>query len=78
MGILCFVWPVTGNTVSTNLEIDTDSFSTLSNNGPCAVQCPDWRNHDPSKLAHGDQCAGGLNALRVSGSCAVDHTRRQS
>jgi hypothetical protein len=24
-------------------------------------------------VPHGDQCAGGLNALRVSGSCAVDH-----
>ena len=52
MGILCFVCPVTGNSVSTNLEIDADSFSTLSNNRFCAVRRPDCaRPHDLAKLA---------------------------
>jgi hypothetical protein len=52
MGILCFVCPITGNSVSTNLEIDAESFSTLFNNGFCPVECPHCgKPHNLSKLA---------------------------
>ena len=40
MGILCFVCPPTGNTVSTNLEIDADSFSTCRTTA--SVPCSAW------------------------------------
>ena len=52
MGILCFVCPTTGNNVSTNLEIEADSFSTLFHNGFCPVRCPQCaKPHDLSKPA---------------------------
>lgn len=51
MGILCFVCPTTGNSVSTNLEIHADDFSTLLHNGFRPVKCPHCaKPRDLSKL----------------------------
>jgi hypothetical protein len=52
MGILLFVCPASGDTVSTSLDIDADSFSTFSKNGFTQVRCPRCaRPHALSKIA---------------------------
>lgn len=51
MGVLIFVCPNTGDRVSTNLEIDDRSFSSLSSHIP--VRCPRCAEpHDLSKIAN--------------------------
>jgi hypothetical protein len=52
MGILVFVCPASGDTVSTSLDIDAASFSTFAKNGFTQVRCPRCANpHDLSKIA---------------------------
>ena len=53
MGVLVFVCPATGDTVSTNLEIDGGSFSSLSSQRFSQVRCPRCAEpHDLSKIAN--------------------------
>ena len=53
MGVLVFVCPATGDTVSTNLEIDGGSFASQSSQRFSQVRCPRCAEpHDLSKIAN--------------------------
>jgi len=54
MGVLVFVCPATGDTVSTNLEIDGGSFASQSSQRFSQVRCPRCAEpHDLLKLLTG-------------------------
>jgi hypothetical protein len=52
MGALAFVCPAAGNTITTDLEIDAGSFSSLVRNHVSQVLCPHCNEqHDLSQIA---------------------------
>jgi hypothetical protein len=53
MGVLVFVCPATGDTVSTNLEIDGGSFASQSSQRFSQVRCPRCAEpHDLPQIAN--------------------------